>query len=122
MSKLSKAINATYYRDKAVPSDLHLNCIDIDMTIEPVNTYEMRRYRVYDVRANFAVKKVVDFNGGNDYKIHNDTLKDIKTCIVEEVFGEFRQNIVEMRMALYQKDDSKMKDLLLKLEQQMFQE
>lgn len=45
---------------------------------------------------------------------------DIRRAIIEDVFGEFRPLILEMRAAAYDTDMNKMRELLSKLEHQMF--
>lgn len=50
----------------------------------------------------------------------NNTIYDLKRAVVEEVFGEFRQVLIEMRAALHDKDTTKLRGLLAELEKQMF--
>jgi len=47
-------------------------------------------------------------------------LSDLKRAMIEEVFGEFRPIILEMRAAIYDRDDARMRKLLAELENQMF--
>jgi len=57
--------------------------------------------------------------GPNIDPIH-EALYDIKRVMVEEVFGEFRPIILEMRAALYDSDKYRLRRLLAELENQMF--
>jgi hypothetical protein len=51
-----------------------------------------------------------------------DALCDVKRAMVEEVFGEFRPMLIEMRCALHDEDLTRMRDLLATIEHQMFVE
>jgi hypothetical protein len=50
----------------------------------------------------------------------NDTIYDLKRAVVEEVFGEFRPMLMEMRAALHDRDTTKLRELLIELETKMF--
>ena len=50
----------------------------------------------------------------------DDAIKDIKRAIIEEVFGEFRPLIYDMRAALYDGSKADLRKLLGELEDAMF--
>jgi hypothetical protein len=47
-------------------------------------------------------------------------LFSVKRAMIEEVFGEFRPLIIEMRRSLYDEDTQRVRTLLARLEEQMF--
>ena len=121
MSKLAKAIEASWTGDRVAARELKLNYTDIEKRIadDPSGIY-----RAYDIRAVFSARKVIDnqelYTIKHQDTISNETLKDIKRAIIEEVFGEFRHLLIEMRAATYDQDNHRMRNLLAVLEQQMF--
>ena len=52
--------------------------------------------------------------------IYTEALRDLKRAMIEEVFGEFRPMIIEMRAALYDEDTSRVRRLLAEMEHSMF--
>ena len=59
---------------------------------------------------------------GNENVIVEETFNDIRAALLEQVFGEFRPLILEMRSALYDEDRHRIRTLLAELEHQMFHE
>lgn len=49
-----------------------------------------------------------------------DAIKDIKRAVIEEVFGEFRPLIYDMRTALYDGNKAELRKMLGELEDAMF--
>ena len=120
MSKLAKAINATFTGDVVASRKLKMNYTDIKFDASDQQTaYGVNR--VYRVQAKFGMQRVVDkvsFDGNID--ISKMVMTDIKRAILEEIFGEFRPYLIEMRTAMYDQDDTRLRTLLANLEQQMF--
>ena len=56
----------------------------------------------------------------NNIDLYTEALRDLKRVMIEEVFGEFRPMIIEMRAALYDEDTSRVRRLLAEMEHSMF--
>lgn len=63
---------------------------------------------------------VNDLGTASEGTLLGEALYDTKRAIVEDVFGEFRPLIVEMRCALHDADTDRIRQLLTELEHQMF--
>jgi hypothetical protein len=61
-----------------------------------------------------------DLSGKLDKEKLEDFMHNIKRSVIEDVFGEFRPLIVEMRTAIYDDDMVRLKTLLAHIENQMF--
>ena len=118
VSKLAKAIDATFTGDVVASRKLKMNYTEI--TLDRHAGYS-HYGRVYKVQAKFGVQKVVDNSSGDsNFDISRLVLNDIKRSIIEEIFGEFRPYLIEMRTAMHDQDDTRLRTLLANLEQQMF--
>lgn len=112
MSKLSKAIRALQTGEVRVKKDnfkfteiKHWNQLSPDYL-----------YREYRIEAKFGVSVYAK------EETLSDAVKDAKFAINEEIFGEFRPILTEIRIALYDVDFTRAKKLLSQLENQMFTE
>ena len=118
MSKLAKQINAIF--EGKVTASRSMKYVNITKSVmdDPVS-YN----RHYKVSVTFEQTRVVD-RFGTDVKfsdnISEEALKDIKRAIIEEVFGEFRPLLYEMKAAIYDEDFYRLRETLAKLEIEMF--
>lgn len=118
MSKLAKQINAIF--EGKVTESRSMKYVDVTKSVmdDPVS-YN----RHYKVSATFEQTRVVD-RFGTDVKfsdnISEEALKDIKRAIIEEVFGEFRPLLYEMKAAIYDEDFYRLRETLAKFEIEMF--
>jgi hypothetical protein len=60
--------------------------------------------------------------GENEPAIREEIYSSIKRAMIEEVFGEFRPIIIELRSAIYDKNLDRMRYLTAELEEKMFVE
>ena len=77
------------------------------------------------LRAKLETKAYISSSDCNsspaaDHNNYTEALRDLKRAMIEEVFGEFRPMIIEMRAALYDEDTSKVRRLLAEMEHSMF--
>ena len=118
MSKLAKQINAIF--EGKVTASRSMKYVNITKSVmdDPVS-YN----RHYKVSVTFEQTRVVD-RFGTDVKfsdnISEEALKDIKRAIIEEVFGEFRPLLYEMKAAIYNEDFYRLRETLAKFEIEMF--
>lgn len=56
----------------------------------------------------------------NNTEVRSTIIRDLKRSLIEEVFGEFRPLIIELRSSLYDGDTVRTRALLAELENQMF--
>lgn len=121
MSKLSKAIDATFTGDITAARRLKLKYVDINKSVMDDPSAYLRHYKV---SATFGSSRVIDkfsLERGNT-NISEECLNDMKRAIIEEVFGEFRPFLYEMRSALYEDDMTRIRQLLAEMDFQMFSE
>lgn len=126
MSKLAKAINVQtnklsgFEHIGSVKHDwkpLYTH-IKQDMGVVPTNFGIAKKYAI---RTTFGAEVVIDEFVHGEKGIY-EAVKNTRRAVVEEIFGEFRPRLNELRMALYDKDPHKALDILAQLELQMFYE
>lgn len=118
MSKFAKAIKATISRDVKAVRDLNLKYTDMHMYAVDSSGLDDRSYGV-DFEATFGCRRWVRddlLNGPDNMTVY----ADIKQAMIEEMFGEFRPLLIEMRSASYDEDQTRVRKLLAQLEYQMF--
>ncbi len=71
----------------------------------------------YDVRALFSARVFVR----DPRPITAEQIRDAKRNILEEVFGEFRRPLMQIRAALYELDIDRARELIDALEASMFE-
>ena len=112
MSKLAKVIDAKLsYRN--TPS-MNLKYMDIRTGVSEVPP--MLGLGT-ELRVSAMIMKYAVVPPGVDPE---DAVKDIKRAIIEEVFGEFRPLIYDMRTALYDGNKAELRKMLGELEDAMF--
>lgn len=120
MSKLAQAITAKITNERSISYKLP-------------RTYSVELERTslgnfgdvltgYDIGLVIHQRGYVNDSEKGKQNIHSEMLYSLKRDIIEEVFGEFRPYIIEMRSALYDRDDTRMHTLLAELENKMFVE
>lgn len=125
MSKLSQAIDYQFTGNKSYLERPKNNYIDVSTSVQDIGYPNIGREFKIGVKLQ-ATKWVDDTNliqsRENDPAIVSEVLKDLKRAMIEEVFGEFRWMIIEMRSALYDRDNSRARTLLAEMEHKMFYE
>ena len=125
MSKLSDAIDYEFTGNKSYLVRPKNNYLNVSTTVQDIVYPSIGREFKIGVKLQ-ATKWVDDTcliqSNENEPAIVSDVLKDLKRAMIEEVFGEFRWMIIEMRSALYDKDNSRVRTLLAEMEHKMFNE
>ena len=119
MSKLAKLIDYT------ITGDRKANSVNMLYTKAELQTGDVTR----EFGVARAVKIGVTFNQVvyiDEYELHKnnnavtDAMKIIKRAMVEEIFGEFRPLILDAAAATYDADLIRLRNVMAKLEQEMF--
>lgn len=125
MSKLARAITATMTQTRvALQKPLKFTDIKID-SISPSSTGT-----VYRIGVRLGKQVVVpDFDVEMSKKLQkpgfspvDNALYDMKQAIIQEIFGEFRPQLIELRLALYDQDTDRARQILNTLEKNMFED
>lgn len=123
MSKLSQAIDYQFTGNKSYLEKPKNNYLDVSIAAQNVGYPNIGREFKIGVKLQ-AIKWVDDtkliHSKENEPAIVSDVLNDLKQAMIEEVFGEFRWMIIEMRSALYDKDNTRVRTLLAEMEHKMF--
>lgn len=123
MSKLSQAIDYQFTGNKSYLEKPKNNYLDVSIATQNVSYPNIGREFKIGVKLQ-AIKWVDDtkliHSKENEPAIVSDVLNDLKQAMIEEVFGEFRWMIIEMRSALYDKDNTRVRTLLAEMEHKMF--
>lgn len=126
MSKLAKAIDATLTGDVKLARSLKLNYLSVEKISQELHDPMFFEKRIgIMLRAKLETKAYVSSSdcissSAADHNNYTEALRDLKRAMIEEVFGEFRPMIIEMRAALYDEDTSKVRRLLAEMEHSMF--
>lgn len=123
MSKLARAITATMTHRK-VALNKPLKYTDIKLDNGSIDfTYSTGT--VYRIGVTLGKQVVVpDFDvtiSKNDSPLYN-ALYDMKQAIIQEIFGEFRPQLIELKLALYDQDTDRARQILNTLEKNMFED
>lgn len=90
------------------------------------NPNEILTAKVYEIGVKFGINLAIPSDDlarkTNENEIFNESVAAARKAIVEEVFGEFRGPISELRVAIYERDFARAKYILSNLEHQMFVE
>jgi hypothetical protein len=62
----------------------------------------------------------LDEHEWDSVELRSEALRNMKRAMIEEIFGEFRPIILELRASVYDNDLTRMRTLLAELENQMF--
>lgn len=114
MSKLAKAIDAVLTGNVRASRNLGLRYTEVKFAVN-----ESGRLLTKEALLRVTLEKrfFKDDTLDADMVYH-----DIKRSMIEEVFGEFRPLLIEMRGALYDEDTNRVRTLLAEFEQQMFRD
>ena len=118
MSKLAKAVEAYQSGDKrAAP-----NYTSFSHDSAKMPNSDMFVQTKYRLEAKFGATVWIDDNVKGSMDRVQWALEDVRKSIVEEVFGEFRGILNDMRVANHQSDSDRMRTLISELEYKMFVE
>ena len=92
------------------------------MKYTKTNDVSMFLKQKFVLEARFQASAWVEQETANDSAKMNETIKEVKDHLIEQMFGEFRPIIIEMRCALHDRDSVRLRNLLAELEQKMFYE
>ena len=126
MSKLSQMIDYSFTGDGTIGHQRPYY-LDVSRTVrEDLSVpYGVRRHFKLTAKVETSAWLDEDYliqTAENQPAIRQHVLNDLKRAMIEDVFGEFRPLIIEMRAAIYDKDDTRLRNLLATLEQKMFVE
>ena len=114
MSKLAKLIDATMMGDARSARELHPRYIDVTTSVS--NELPLG-FTSYTYTLGVSLRKAAVVRENIPIK---EALRDVKRAMIEEVFGEFRPIISEMRAGLYEEDTTRLRSLIAELENSMF--
>lgn len=118
MSKLINSIKAKILNKRAI--DTNYTTISVTLEDQP-NLYTIPYLQQVSFEAVFGAKYYVDEKlAQSSGATIQETLQQVKKAVVEEVFGEFRKPLIELRHAIYERDLDAAVKVLNKLEDQMF--
>lgn len=117
MSRLSEHISVTITnRRMPKPSSF------ISLEYTPSAVPEITNLYKIDFKASFGTSYYIDENlAVKGSPVIEETLRNVKKAVIEEIFGEFRQPINELRHAIYEMDNDRAIELLKNIEKQMYE-
>lgn len=115
MSRLSDAITATATGEVKTSRGLNLKYTDIKLAA--VSDGRSKQYKI-----GMTISKTVFLDNTDVFssEVLPEVMIDLKRALVEEVFGEFRPYLIELRAALYEENTTRARTLLAEMEEQMF--
>jgi hypothetical protein len=118
MSNFSKNILATFVK--------HTHSVEPfsgDFNIETINpnTDKSNRYLLYKLGVKLEVQYQVSEYTDKKSISQVDMVADLKRNLIENMFGEFRPHILDLRSALYDRDIEKAVTIAHRLEKQMYE-
>lgn len=119
MSKLAKSLALRPQAEFKAPNDLP--SVDVKWQFDPA-PFPMK-LMIQKAHLSVNIQRVCwihDYSIAKKDDKYADTIYDLKRAVVEEVFGEFRPLLMEMRATLHNRDLEKLRRLLNELEDQMF--
>jgi len=121
MSKLAEMLTHTVTGDVRASRDLNMRYTSAKITSQEIRDRMgvEKQIRLGVTLQNDAFISDAPTNGLNNFK---HTLYDLKRAIVEEIFGEFRPLIIELRSSIHHEDRDRTRTLLAELEHKMFVE
>lgn len=117
MSRLKQHLEAQILNTTPVPElSPKLSCCDADLSVRHFADFiEFRVFTQLQVKQCVTHQFMQQANNAEDIVIHK-----LKQQILEEVFGEFRKPLHELRKAIWSYDMPKAYQLLQELESQMY--
>lgn len=126
MSQLVRAIVATDTGNRKVIDDASFSPLFVDvfdMKQNVAETYDIKMHAatIYRVGVTLGAKVTVsEFDRLQDESALEMAIERTKRSVIEAVFGEFRQDILQLHNAIYDRDFQKSRALLTTLEKKMF--
>lgn len=117
MSKLANEIVAQLTNDVKAKQ---MRYVTVDTHEAPRNQFSLARGVNLGVTFRHTAWLDEQLTNKPEGQQYADAIIDIKRAIIEDVFGEFRPLIIEMRSALYDADTTRLRKLIAELENQMF--
>lgn len=116
MSNLSKALTSSF-TNKVAPVYTNPAAAYLEITkSSKVADHTFGLDHCVEMSAKFSQRYYISHRESLDYPLE----KKLKQAIIESVFGEFRQNINNVRVALMERNEQKAHEELDKLESSMF--
>lgn len=121
MSKLAKAIEAKTYFNNARASMLPApRYFEVSKQVNEISCEYSKEIQVrigvkFESQVWISEVELLKSNAPIDAALVN-----VKRAMIEEIFGEFRQLLNDINIATYEGDMHKVRDLVAKLEHQMF--
>lgn len=119
MSKLAHEINAQLTGAVKLKK---MKYVEVDHLLEPAKmTPTMVASKGVRMAATFAhTAWINEFGQASEGTLLGEAMYDTKRAIIEDVFGEFRPMLIEMRCALHDLDTDRLRRILTEMEHQMF--
>ena len=111
MSKLSENIRAVQLNEQ-VPFMMPLTVIDTS-----IDSLTFPSRKSYSITATIGMKTYIDYASGLDL-----AKQQVRKAIVQEIFGEFREPLKNLSIALYNRDLSQAHKIIDEIHQQMFED
>ena len=109
MSKLSENIRAVQLKQQ-VPYIMPLTVIETS-----IDSLTFPSRKCYSVAATIGMKTYIDYEDNLDSVITN-----VRKAVVQEIFGEFRDPLKNLSIALHNRDLSQAHKIIDEIHQQMF--
>jgi uncharacterized protein YlaN (UPF0358 family) len=110
MSKLSENIRAVQLNQRVAYS-MPLTVIDTS-----IDNLTFSSCKCYNITATIGMKTYIDFEDNLDSVITN-----VRKAVVQEIFGEFREPLKNLSIALYNRDLPQAHKIIDEIHQQMFE-
>lgn len=120
MSKLAAGIEATLTGNVKASRDLKLRYTDIKKSVNDIGNPFIQKQIRLSVKLQCVAWLDESLASSSIINTHEELQKDLKRAMIEEVFGEFRPLIIEMRSAIWDEDTTRIRSLLAELEHRMF--
>ena len=121
MSKLAEMLTHTVTGDVRASRDMNMKYTSAKGICQEVNdTWGVEK----QIRIGVTIQNDAFISDAitNSPDLFDYALYDLKRAIVEEIFGEFRLLIIELRSSIYEGDKDRTRKLLAELEHKMFVE
>ena len=115
MSKLAEQIKAVQTNERHAQRSPVINIVAGSSEIPPLGS-RAEHYR-YELTATFGCTAIMEFGTPSVQGI----LKEVRRQVLDEVFGEFRQNFNEIERALFDYDNEAARKALQSFRQRMFE-
>lgn len=123
MSRLIELVNSKFTGVQKAGLDMKYSNVNVEYG--PEYDFSLKSngdYRYYQIRVdvNFGALGYVKTRNAQKNSDYEIVVYDIKRGLAEEVFGEFRPILMDMRRLIYEQDMTKLREKINELEAQMF--